>query len=256
MISGIYKIENKLNGKIYIGKSVNILERFNAHKRNAFNTKSPEYDKVLYKAFRKYGIENFDFEIIEEYIDKDFLNAREIYWIMYYNSQILGYNETPGGDGVINVQEENHPNHKLTIEDIKNIRIRWAACKESSAQIYEDYKNIISRGCLKKICKWITWPNIAVELNTPTAREYHAHKDLSNAGENNPRCLLSDNQISDIKFRYSMGESIKDIYEDYKYTGITLGSFRNAAYGYNRKGKIYESKRSNENLTNYETYSM
>ena len=43
---------------------------------------------------------------------------------MYYNSQILGYNETPGGDGVINVQEENHPNHKLTIEDIKNIRVR------------------------------------------------------------------------------------------------------------------------------------
>ena len=38
-----------------------------------------EYDKVLYKAFRKYGIENFDFEIIEECIDKDFLNAREIY---------------------------------------------------------------------------------------------------------------------------------------------------------------------------------
>ena len=79
MISGIYKIENKLNGKIYIGKSVNILERFNTHKRNAFNTKSLEYDKVLYKAFRKYGIENFDFEIIEECIDKDFLNAREIY---------------------------------------------------------------------------------------------------------------------------------------------------------------------------------
>ena len=61
---GIYKIENLINGKIYVGQSNNIERRFSQHK-SPYEQKRFS-DKPLYKAFQKYGIENFSFSVIEE----------------------------------------------------------------------------------------------------------------------------------------------------------------------------------------------
>ena len=66
MTTGIYKITNIINGKAYIGKSLNIEERFKSHKRKGFNPLDKEYEKSLYRAFRKYGIEKFEFTILEK----------------------------------------------------------------------------------------------------------------------------------------------------------------------------------------------
>ena len=90
---GIYKITNKINKKVYIGQSININARWKEHLNNA-QTK----DNVIYKAMRKYGIENFVFEIVElcsEYL----LDEREKYWIQYYDSYNNGYNMSLGGEG-------------------------------------------------------------------------------------------------------------------------------------------------------------
>lgn len=89
---GIYKIQNLINGKIYIGQSVHIKARFSAHKSEARNGNT----RPLYNAIRKYGVENFSFEVIEE-CSKEKLNEREIYWIKKYDSFHNGYNLTPGG---------------------------------------------------------------------------------------------------------------------------------------------------------------
>lgn len=75
---GIYKITNTINGKIYIGQSINIRRRWNQEKRCAFNQNDTAYNQLLSKAFRKYGIENFTFEVIEE-LSASALNEREIY---------------------------------------------------------------------------------------------------------------------------------------------------------------------------------
>jgi hypothetical protein len=91
----IYKIENKLNGKKYIGQTVKPLEkRFSQHQHNY--TKPYFSQLVLYKAFNKYGIENFSFEEVEE-VPNELLDEREKYWISYYNSYYDGYNSTVGG---------------------------------------------------------------------------------------------------------------------------------------------------------------
>ena len=66
IMKGIYKITNLINGNIYIGQSIDIENRFKTHKSRAFNENEREYEKPLYQAFRKYGLENFSFEIIEE----------------------------------------------------------------------------------------------------------------------------------------------------------------------------------------------
>ena len=61
LMFGIYKITNKQNNKIYIGKSKDIEDRWIYHTSHYNDSK--EWDKNLYKAFRKYGIDNFSFEI-------------------------------------------------------------------------------------------------------------------------------------------------------------------------------------------------
>lgn len=96
-MTGIYKIENILNNKIYIGQSINIEKRWKAHKKAAFDNKATEYEYPLYRAMRKYGVDNFVFDIIEE-CESHILNDREKYWIKYYNSFFNGYNQTLGGD--------------------------------------------------------------------------------------------------------------------------------------------------------------
>lgn len=111
MSCGIYKITNNINQKVYIGQSIDINRRWRSHKN--FN----EYLQghyPLYQAFKKYGLENFSFEIIEECLPQE-LNDKEIYWIHFYNSYYNGYNQTTGG------QESNNTTIKISKEDIQII---------------------------------------------------------------------------------------------------------------------------------------
>lgn len=95
---GIYKITNLVNNKCYIGQSINIFNRWKEHQRIAKLQDDSRYNYPIYLAMRKYGLENFDFEIIEECSEEE-LNERESYWIKFYNSFEDGYNVTLGGDG-------------------------------------------------------------------------------------------------------------------------------------------------------------
>lgn len=95
---GIYKITNNINGKSYIGQSVNIEKRWKKHRLTMNNNKDHCYDYPLYRAFRKYGIHNFDFTILEE-CEHCKLDERERYWIDVYGTLKNGYNQTFGGDG-------------------------------------------------------------------------------------------------------------------------------------------------------------
>lgn len=98
MKTGIYKITNNINNKCYIGRAININRRWTVHKRRA-TIPNKEYDKYLYRAFRKYGIENFTFEILEE-CAIDELDDKENYYILLYqsNDRDKGYNMTSGYD--------------------------------------------------------------------------------------------------------------------------------------------------------------
>lgn len=92
---GIYKITNLINGKVYIGQSTNIKHRWKEHIQEAKNG-IKKY--ALYNAMRKYGVENFSFEIIEECLEEE-LDKKEVSYIEKYNSYYGGYNSTLGGQG-------------------------------------------------------------------------------------------------------------------------------------------------------------
>lgn len=91
----IYKFTNKINNKIYIGQTTQTLEqRVNKH------LQSLDDNTYFHRSLKKYGINNFNIETIEESIPLSELDNREIYWIKYYNSYYTsgkGYNLTKGG---------------------------------------------------------------------------------------------------------------------------------------------------------------
>ena len=91
----IYKIVNDINDKVYVGKTeFSIEKRFKEHCQDAFRERSEK--RPLYAAMRKYGIEHFHIELLEE-TEKP--AEREIYWIGYFDGYTQGYNATKGGDG-------------------------------------------------------------------------------------------------------------------------------------------------------------
>ena len=93
----IYKIVNNINDKVYIGKTLKtVKERWREHCRDY--QKEQREKRPLYSAMKKYGIEHFHIEEVEE-CSNEVLNEREKYWIEYYGSFKHGYNATLGGDG-------------------------------------------------------------------------------------------------------------------------------------------------------------
>lgn len=128
---GIYKITNLVNGKSYIGQSINIQKRFNAHKSIAFNKNDPKYSYPLYRAIRKYGIENFSFEVLE-LCDSLELNDKEIYYIAKYKAHGKnGYNLDDGG----------YDGHYIKLSDdlVSEIIIRLKTSLDNSDKIGEDF---------------------------------------------------------------------------------------------------------------------
>ena len=88
LTSGIYKIENKKTGQIYIGQSKNIEKRFSKH-----CCISPVDMEIATQ-----GKENFSFDILEE-VEEQKLDERERFWIDGYGAyeNDYHYNLTPGG---------------------------------------------------------------------------------------------------------------------------------------------------------------
>lgn len=98
MIGYIYKVTNKINGKIYIGQTIqSVKDRWYRHCGKSGISKA-ELNTHFKRAILKYGKENFTIETIEM-CDSTELNDKEKFYISYYNSYINGYNSTIGGQG-------------------------------------------------------------------------------------------------------------------------------------------------------------
>lgn len=119
-MSYIYKIINDINNKVYVGKTdFSIEKRFKEHCQDAFRERNEK--RPLYAAMRKYGIEHFHIELIEETEKPE---EREIYWIGFYEGYSEGYNATRGGDG------KHLYDHDLILARLKEIPYPCQVAKE------------------------------------------------------------------------------------------------------------------------------
>ena len=96
MSSGIYGIHNLINDKWYVGQSVNIRTRWNAHR--SLLARNEKESIHLLRAWNKYGPDAFEWVILEKCSPEE-LDDREIFWIKQKDSYRNGYNRTVGGGG-------------------------------------------------------------------------------------------------------------------------------------------------------------
>lgn len=103
-IAGIYMIRNKLNGKVYIGESKDIYNRWKKYRWAAQTDKTyHEASRTIALAMKQDGVDNFEFTILrygKKYEDRRTRAAKEIELIAKYqsNDPQYGYNESSGGE--------------------------------------------------------------------------------------------------------------------------------------------------------------
>ena len=222
-ICGIYVITNNINNKKYVGLSKNCYKRWYDHKEAARRPKKPYQFRIpLYNAMRKYGIDNFNFSIIEECsIEK--LKEKEIYWIEKLNTYNNGYNATRGGDlpeGHV-LKGEEHGMSKLTTKDVIECRKLYILGKRSKDVWENKYKDRINYRGFQKMWHGETWKHIMPEVfnNNP-----------------HPRKHITQDQIKDIREK-SKKLSAWEIYNNYYKGKIGYASIWDIIHYKNRFSK-------------------
>lgn len=203
----IYKFTNKKNGKHYIGQTNNLQKRYNGHKSESFNPKASGYWLPFHCAIRKYGIENFSFDILEEIMDgesQNFINEREQYFIQYYNSlkDNNGYNVTIGGDGCpkppLSYEEKLERSKLFTGKEIQDIQQRLLNDEE-----FDDIEKIYSPK-LKR--------TFLVNINTGTN---FYNPDFNYPLKKNAKSRFSQKEIQEIKTMIKQGLTYKTIQDKF-----------------------------------------
>lgn len=173
----IYKIENDINQKIYIGKTTRSLEeRFAEHCR--MSKLEGKEKRPLYAAMRKYGIEHFHISLIEETYEPE---ERERYWIEYFSSFKNGYNATQGGDG------KSYLDYDLIINTYKKCGSQektaelCGCCRDSVARIVKTY-HIIPEYRYKGTNSAAMARSKTVIVETKEGQEIKTFSSLSEAG--------------------------------------------------------------------------
>jgi len=176
----IYKATNLINGKVYIGQTINKLsERIRGHKKSVFHKKNNK-KTVFHSALKSYGFNNFKWEIIDCGFSFKDLNKKEVYYIHFFNSKYnkddikSGYNLTDGGEGTVGIFVSDYTKSKLS-EKTKGEKNTGSKLKEEQVieiKLNKDMSNkelskkygINSTG-INRIKKGISWGHILPELN-------------------------------------------------------------------------------------------
>lgn len=162
-MKGIYKITNKINGKIYIGSSKDIPARWNHH-INSLN-RGDHHSKHFQRAWNKYGEDSFIFEQLESVISEEYLVEREQHYLDTLQpwKRRFGYNISPTAESCLGVTRSEETKQKL-----REINLGKKVSQETKKKISEGLKNSD---------KW---------REAITSDEFKEKMRLLNVGENNP----------------------------------------------------------------------
>lgn len=202
----IYKIISPSN-RIYIGKTKNINKRISYYKKAFCKTQS-----LLYNSIIKYGWEKHNFEIIEQTVSSK-ISEREIYWIMYYKSNIKrhpeynGLNLTDGG-------ENNKGNNikKVYEYDLEGNFIREWVSQQDAVNFYKMKVNHIPGACKGRLKTFAGKRWSYNKLNKlPLLKNRRSDTKYYNIYQ-----LSKDGKI--IKVWNTIGEIVKELY--FSYAGV------------------------------------
>ena len=154
----VYKITNLINNKCYIGSSIKVEKRWKQHKTVAFNKNSAQYNYPLYAAFRKYGLENFSFEILnDDFLSVEDMRNYEKDMIYFYDSCNYGYNQTyethPQQMGKENLQKSNEKRSQKCAKVDKNNNIIELYHSYHDAARKNGYDGEKNASSIRNVCK-------------------------------------------------------------------------------------------------------
>ena len=156
MTIGVYAIINSVDGKCYVGKSIDVERRFTHHRYylNKQIRNESQTNRHLFNAVKKHGIGSFIFEIVEsfEYIDETLIAERELFWMDYFTTTNRndGYNLRRDSSTGMVVHEEtrrlqsinnlgaNNPNYGNKWSDDKKLEMAKLKSKQHSNGVYGD----------------------------------------------------------------------------------------------------------------------
>ena len=239
---GIYKIQNKVTDKVYIGKSVNIEKRWIQHRCHLNN--NVHANDYLQKAWNKYGENGFNFSVLCE-CEESVLDEKEIYYINLYKAtdRSYGYNLREGGDGGAMSQETIEKlrgvGSTLSEDDVRHIKMCMYLLMDRK-EIAEMYN--VSPKVLTAISQGKNWGYVLPELNDKI---------------HNLKQSLIDERNQMIINYYDNGLKITDIV---KLTGLSTSIVEKAVYKYRdikskdsqmeKYNKIFELH--NQGVNNYQ----
>lgn len=238
MLGIIYKYENKINGKVYIGKTTNEKKRIESHKKDCkkINTK-------FYRAVRKYGWKNFDYQVLEKIESEDLIDLEkqlsqlEKDKIEIHNSKKGGYNSTLGGEGLSGFKHTDNSRRLMSIKrkilyqnnliDRRNIPIlqftkngdfirEWNSINEASLNLQTSHAHLSSCCKYKRKSafgyKWIYKHECEDIKNQSKISEYlKTNFEIEKRFKNSrPVCQLSLDGEYISEFR-SMGKVIEEL---------------------------------------------
>lgn len=200
----VYKITNKINNKLYIGKTQgNAANRWRRHIRIATKGKNkyPRLFFAIHAAIRKYGATQFFFEVIEDVDSEEKSFEREKFWISFFKQNHKLYNLTDGGDGPSGRKPSLEARHKmseaqrgekswkakLTEEDVKNIKhhlMEEKITQKEIAKLFGVNHETINLIYKEKYWGWVKVPGFV-------------HKDKYASAPTNAK--LTENDVRDIK---------------------------------------------------------
>lgn len=217
----IYKITNLINNKVYIGLTTTTLDYRWA--RHITESKNPQNTKHLYKAMRKYGVDNFNIEEIDRAETLDELGELERKYIKEYNSTDYkcGYNLTAGGE---RHQYDGNSQAKLTVKDVIKIRTIYNERTMTVKSCWETFFSHMSYSGFQKVWDGTTWKGIMDEVYTIDNINYYKHC-TSLPGEKNGNALYTDKEVLDARCYY-VHHTLQETYDKYHKNNQTKVSFR------------------------------
>ena len=211
MTVGIYSITNKINLHQYVGQSRNIEKRWQSHIEASKNKSNRGYDYPLYRGFRKYGINNFDFSVLEK-CEINELNEKEKFWISKLSPV---YNQTAGGDYTVVPK-------KLTareVEEIQAILVSDQNFEISNKQLGERY-GVSGKDTIRDINVGRTWYRKDLMYPLRVSKYDGFHKtSLFDTPNKPPDSLFVDNYEEGIK-EADREKFIISLYEEYLHDAL------------------------------------
>lgn len=203
----IYCYTNKVNGKKYIGQTIDPEGRFKKHKSAMHNEKDVEYNAPIHRAMRKYGYDNFVYEVLAEGATTEELNGLEIYYIAHYNTQIPnGYNIESGGTNAPKPKSEEtkiklmQAHASLTEEEVKALRIAYQNHESPKAIYNAQYSDRLHYNAFMNIWSGSRYKSIMPEV----------------FAEKNRHTKLNEDTVRLIKIDRKNGMTLQAIADKYK----------------------------------------